>query len=79
MKELLEWDGVPQSQTGSPRQILKSAYQAGLIADEECWLSALKTRNNVAHSYNREIALDIVKQTKARYYQMTTRDLRRSP
>ena len=52
MKEILEHDGVPESQTGSPRQILKLAYQMGMIKDEELWLAALKTRNNVAHSYN---------------------------
>ena len=70
MKEILEHDGVPESQTGSPRQILKLAYQTGMIKDEELWLSALKTRNNVAHSYKHAIALDIVDETKNRYYQM---------
>ena len=70
MKEILEHDGVPESQTGSPRQILKLAYQMGLIKDEELWLAALKTRNNVAYSYNHAIALDIVDETKNRYYQM---------
>ena len=70
MKEILEHDGVSESQTGSPRQILKLAYQMGLIKDEELWLAALKTRNNVAHSYNRAIALDIVGETKNKYYEM---------
>ena len=27
MKEILELNGVPEGQTGFPRQILKSAYQ----------------------------------------------------
>lgn len=70
MKEFLQADGVPEAETGSPRQILKSAYQAGMIKDEELWLEALRTRNNVAHAYNHVIALDIVRQTKIRYYQM---------
>lgn len=70
MKEILEFNGVPEGQTGSPRQILKSAYQSGMIKDEELWLGALRTRNNVAHAYNRAIALDIVKQTKEKYYRM---------
>lgn len=35
MKETLENDGVSESQTGSPRQILKLAYQMGMITDEE--------------------------------------------
>ena len=70
MKEILEHDGVSESQTGSPRQILKLAYQMGMIKDEELWLAALKTRNNVAHSYNHAIALDIVDETKNKYYEM---------
>ena len=70
MKEILAANGVAESQTGSPRQILKSSYQTGLIKNEELWLNALVTRNNVAHAYNKAIALDIVNKTKSTYYQM---------
>ncbi len=70
MKEILEMHGFSTAQTGSPRQILKTAYQAGMIKEEEPWLDALKARNNVAHAYNPLIALDIIQQTKDRYYQM---------
>lgn len=70
MKELLERDGFAEGKTGSPRQILKTAYQAGMISDEELWMSALIARNNVTHAYNREIALDIIKETKTHFYQM---------
>lgn len=70
MKEILEYDGVSEGQTGSPRQILKSAFQAGMFQNEELWLAALRTRNNVAHAYNQAVAVDIVKQTKTYYFQM---------
>lgn len=70
IKEILESNGVAAGQTGSPKQILKAAYQAGIITDEQQWLDALVTRNNVAHAYNQAIALDIVRQTKETYYQM---------
>ena len=33
-------------------------------------MAALNARNNVAHSYNKEIALDIIRQTKDKFYQM---------
>ena len=72
MKEALQNDGVPESQTGSPRQILKSAYQAGMIKDEDLWLDALHARNNVAHAYNLPVAMDIIDQTKAKYCAMFT-------
>lgn len=70
IKEVLESNGVAEGRTGSPRQILKAAYQAGIIKDEQLWLDALATRNNVAHAYNQAIALDIVRQTKEIYCQM---------
>ena len=70
MKELLERDGFAEGQTGSPRQIIKTAYQAGMIDDEEVWLNALIARNNVAHAYNQAIALDIISGTKDSYYSM---------
>lgn len=70
MKELLERDGFAEGQTGSPRQIIKTAYQAGMIEDEEVWLDALVARNNVAHAYNKAIALDIIQKTKNRFYGM---------
>lgn len=70
MKEILENNGVSAGQTGSPRQILKAAYQAGIIEDEQLWLDALVARNNVAHAYNQVIALEIVRKTKEKYCQM---------
>lgn len=41
-------NGFSEGKTGSPRQILKTAYSAGMIEDEESWLKALVSRNNVA-------------------------------
>lgn len=70
MKEILELNGFAESATGSPKLILKTAYQAGMIKDERLWLDALISRNNVAHSYNKAIAMDIILDTKNRYYQM---------
>lgn len=70
VKEILTMHGVAESQTGSPRQILKSAYQVGMIKDEDVWLQALVSRNNVAHAYNQDIAKDIIKLTREKYYYM---------
>ena len=56
--------------TGSPKIILKTAYKAGMIKDEELWLRALQERNNVTHSYNERIALGIVMRAKESFYDM---------
>lgn len=70
MKEILEQHGYEEGATGSPKVILKTAYKAGMIKDEGLWLRALLERNNVAHSYNQKIALEIVAQAKAEFYDM---------
>lgn len=70
MKDILEQHGYEGAATGSPKLIIKTAYQASMISDEETWLAALQARNNVAHSYNRAVALDIVKQAKERFYEL---------
>lgn len=70
MKEILEEHGYAESATGSPKIILKTAYKAGLIQDEALWLRALQERNNVTHSYNQKIALEIVVQAKRDFYDM---------
>lgn len=70
MKEILEANGFSEGRTGSPKQILKTAYGAGMIEDEEMWLDALVSRNNVAHAYNKDIALEIVRNTKDTYFKL---------
>lgn len=70
MKEVLEYHGFSEASTGSPRLVIKTAYGAGMIDDEEAWLKALVARNNVSHSYNKEIAMAIVKESKEIYADM---------
>lgn len=70
MKEILSDHGYDESATGSPKLILKTAYAAGMIRNEELWLAALQARNNVAHAYNEAVALDIVKDAKSEFYDL---------
>lgn len=70
IKEILTSHGYEEGATGSPKIILKTAYKAGMIKDEDMWLRALQERNNVAHSYNEKIALEIVAQAKEYFYDM---------
>ena len=70
MKEILQNHGYEEGATGSPKIILKTAYKAGMIKDEDLWLKALRERNNVTHSYNQNIALSIISQAKEKFYDM---------
>ena len=70
MKETLDFCGFPESKTGSPKQILKTAYSADMISDEALWLSALAARNNAVHAYNEAIAQQIAQDAKQKYLPM---------
>lgn len=70
MKEILTSHGYEEGAVGSPKLIMKTAYQAGMIKEEELWLRALQERNNVVHSYNEKVALEIVKQAKGSFYDL---------
>ena len=72
MKEILEHHGYDSSKTGSPRMIIKLAYSAGMVNDEELWLAALSARNDVSHSYNESVAIGIIKRTKESFVDMFT-------
>lgn len=67
MKELLKYEGRREASTGSPREIVKSAYAVFDFMDEEIWLSMLKTRNNLAHIYDGNEAKRLVSVIIAEY------------
>ena len=67
MKEILLRHGYAESQTGSPKQIVKLAYSAGMVQDQDGWLNMLDSRNNVVHSYNEVIAKEIIESVKKSY------------
>ena len=63
----MQGHGYSKGQAGSPKQIRKLAYSAGMIPDEGKWLAMLVSRNDVTHSYNEEIALALSKHMKEEY------------
>jgi nucleotidyltransferase substrate binding protein (TIGR01987 family) len=70
MKEILELHGIGEKKIGSPKMIIKQAFAAGIIDDETLWLEALTARNDVSHSYNEEIALEIIKASQEKFIAM---------
>ncbi len=56
VKEYLKGEGFSSAKSGSPKQILKLAYQQGLICNEEIWLKMLDDRNDDTHLYNESSA-----------------------
>ena len=67
LKEILEDEGYRESKTGSPRQILKLAYSAGILSNEEIWLEILSDRNILSHVYDSSKAKITVEKIKEKY------------
>ncbi len=51
-----------------PKEVLKAAYQGGLIGDEQIWLHMLKDRNDTSHIYDKDVADQVYNNIKTRYF-----------
>ena len=60
LKELLKYEGRAESNSGSPREIIKAAYTVYDFIDEGLWLTMLRERNNTTHIYDAGAARELV-------------------
>ena len=67
LKELLRYEGKSAAASGSPREILKAAYELYDFIDEDIWLEMLKSRNDMTHIYDGEAAKRLVNSILHRY------------
>ena len=67
IKDVLKIHGVDISKTGSPREILKSAYAINFLDDGEIWLDMLKNRNSIVHIYDEKAAIGLVEKIFDKY------------
>ncbi len=66
MKDLMEYNGIIET-TGSPREVLRTAFQHGLIEDGETWIDMMLDRNKLSHLYDEETSRKIYKDIKEKY------------
>ncbi len=60
LKEVLRYEGENAANSGSPREILKAAYEVYDFIDEDIWLDMLKSRNDRTHIYDGDAAKRLV-------------------
>lgn len=70
MKDYLEANGFPEIR--SPRDVLKLAFQAGLIEQGRAWMQALEDRNLTTHTYHDETALKVEQDIRTLYLPLLT-------
>lgn len=68
MEAVLEEHGRFEDKIGSPRAIIKIAYQCNMIKDGEKWLELLESRNILAHTYSDAEAVEIIRKLKTDYF-----------
>lgn len=66
MKDCLEEQGIV-GKIGSPREIIKEAFSAGLIDNGEVWMDMMLSRNELSHLYDEETSRQIYIAIKNEY------------
>ncbi len=66
MKDYLEYIGVIE-RTGSPREVIKSAFSFGIIENGEEWINMMLARNELSHLYDEETSRKIYYNIKEIY------------
>ncbi len=69
MKDYLEYAGVIDK-TGSPREIIQSAFQYGMIKNGDAWINMMLARNSLSHLYDEEKSRNIYKDIKEIYLEL---------
>ena len=49
----------PEDELGGPRDVIRTAYEAGILEQGHEWFEALKQRNRTVHTYNEETAEEV--------------------
>lgn len=69
MKDYLEYIGVIEK-TGSPREIIKSAFEYGMIEDGEAWIKMMLARNSLSHLYDEAKSREVYQDIKNVYFEL---------
>lgn len=69
LKDYLEYVGVIDK-TGSPREIIQSAFKFGMIKDGDNWIQMMLARNSLAHLYDEEKSREVYREIKNTYLKL---------
>jgi nucleotidyltransferase substrate binding protein (TIGR01987 family) len=71
MKDYFKDQGGSELITGS-KDATREAFKQGLIEDGESWMEMIISRNQTSHTYNKEVADEIVEKIKGTYFKAFT-------
>lgn len=67
LRDLLLYEGSTTSILGS-RDATREAFNLGLISHGDVWMDMIKSRNLTSHTYNEDVAKQIVAAIRERYH-----------
>jgi nucleotidyltransferase substrate binding protein, HI0074 family len=67
MKDYLESEGLVLDQI-TPRTVVRSAFEAGLIRQGEAWQKTLDARNLMSHTYDFAVFEQVIADIRASYF-----------
>ena len=66
IKDYLEYMGLSEK-TGSPREVIQSAFKQGIITNGETWIEIMLSRNSLSHMYDEKVSREIYNKIKEKY------------
>ena len=66
LKDRLEYDGVVVDSV-TPRDVIRTAADAGLISDRQVWVDMLDDRRSTSHQYDESILQAVLESIQERY------------
>ncbi len=70
LKDRLEYEGMKISPRPTPRNVIRTAYESGLIDDGEAWIDMLTDRNAMSHEYDAEAFEAVAHNVHRRYLRL---------
>ena len=67
LKDLLEHDGMRIEPQPTPRNVIRTAHEIGMIDDGQAWIDMLTDRNAMSHKYDSEVFEDVAKKVHRWY------------
>ena len=67
LKDRLEHDGMKIEPRPTPRNVIRTAYETGMIDDGEGWIDMLTDRNAMSHEYDSEAFEAVADKVHQRY------------
>jgi len=64
LKDYLKFGGISLT---VPRDVIKQAFNSGLIADGQTWIDMIDDRNLMSHAYDKAAAAQAVQNIRTRY------------